>query len=112
MKRAVSDPCHPGAASLMQRSGFWRFARQHYPEPAHFADLRLAARRLSDAGIIDFAQHDAMLRTINRRSAADLLRAFRKAEPVGRRIHAVRKLRKIAPLGMSAYAIRMGRGHA
>lgn len=109
MKRMVADPLHPGIASLFYRSGAAGLLRQKLPAPAKFAELRNAARRLLQAGVIDFDRHDAICQAINRRAAAHLLRALRKAEPFGSRQTNIRKLRGLAPLGVSSFAVRMGR---
>lgn len=108
MKSSISDPMHPGAASLLYRSGAAQRYRQRFPEPARFVELRGNARRLLEAGIIDFDQHDEICRSINRRVAADFLRRLRKAEPFCRRQALIRQLRASVPAGFGSYEIRMG----
>ena len=108
MKRAVNDPMHPGIASLLYRSGMNQWLRRRYPEPVRFREMRAAAHRLVDGGIIDFEGEALLRREIGRRAAADLLKTFRRAVPFGARLRNIRELRKICPKGVSAYAFRMG----
>lgn len=107
-KRDVSDPMHPGAASLLYRSGIADQLRHRFTYPAKSSELRGAALLLLEAGIVDFEQHDKIRRAINRRIAADFLRQFRRAVAFDLRVALIRQLRSPVPAGFSSYAIRMG----
>lgn len=108
-KRLISDPMHPGIASLLYRSGMNQWLRRRYPEPVRFREMRAAAHRLVEGGIIDFEQEAELRREINRRAAADLLKTLRTAETFRSRLRSIKELRKFCPKGMSAYDFRMGR---